>query len=99
MASLKKKRNYGLQDPQFKEQSKELTRDQFGLHKIIVALTDAGKLFGLDTASKVFLYSFLGDLETYRNIITTQALLVTLIRIVCQKENGNQTYQIIVPRY
>ena len=52
MASLKKRKHYGFQGSASKEQPSELTRDQFGLHKIIVAITDSGKLFGLDTSSK-----------------------------------------------
>ena len=52
MASLKKRKHYDIQSGQQREHTDDLTRDQFGLHKIIVAVTDSGKLFGLDSTSK-----------------------------------------------
>ena len=52
-ASLKKRKQYDYLSAQQKGNSNDLTRDQFGLHKIIVAVTESGKLFGLDTASKL----------------------------------------------
>ena len=51
-ASLKKRKQPDFHGTQQKDQSNDLTRDQFGLHKIIVAVTESGKLFGLDTSSK-----------------------------------------------
>ena len=51
-ASLKKRKQFDYQGNNQKESSDDLTRDQFGLHKIIVAVTESGKIFGLDTTSK-----------------------------------------------
>ena len=50
-ASLKKRKQYDYHSAEQKETPNDLTRDQFGLHKIIVAVTESGKLFGLDTSS------------------------------------------------
>ena len=38
------------------------------------------------------------DDETYQNMITTQALPLTLIRVMHQKRNVNETHRIIFPR-
>ena len=51
-ASLKKRKQYDFHSAEQKAAPRDLTRDQFGLHKIIVAVTESGKLFGLDTSSK-----------------------------------------------
>ena len=50
-ASLKKRKQYEHHSAEQKDPSNDLSRDQFGLHKIIVAVTESGKLFGLDTTS------------------------------------------------
>lgn len=57
-ASLKKRRQFDHHGDMQKDQSNDLTRDQFGLHKIIVAVTESGKIFGLDTTSKLKIYFY-----------------------------------------
>lgn len=49
VASLNMDRDESIIDNNEKKNGEELTRDQFDLRKIIVAVTASGKLFGLDT--------------------------------------------------
>lgn len=47
----------------------DLVRDEFGLHKLIVAVTSVGKLYGIDNLSgNVVWQKYLGEMETYKSI-------------------------------
>ncbi|XP_039284689.1 ER membrane protein complex subunit 1 isoform X2 [Nilaparvata lugens] len=47
----------------------DLVRDEFGLHKLIVAVTSVGKLFGIDNISgNIVWQKYLGEMETYSSI-------------------------------
>ena len=49
-ASLNAQREHGFMAQMSNSEEERLTRDQFNIRKIIVAVTKAGKLFGLDTS-------------------------------------------------
>ena len=56
MASLKKRKHYA--DQSGSKGNQEIARDQFGLAKVIIAVTESGKIFALDSLSKFVSISY-----------------------------------------
>ena len=54
-ASLNAQREHGFMSEMPSSEEEKLTRDQFNIQKIIVAVTKAGKLFGLDSSGQCVL--------------------------------------------
>ena len=56
VASLNIERDENLGGNEDTKNGEELTRDQFDLRKIIVVVSSSGKLFGLDTLGKYYMF-------------------------------------------
>ncbi|KAG1651303.1 ER membrane protein complex subunit 1 [Nymphon striatum] len=57
-------------------QQKQLVRDEFNLHKIIVVTTSSGKLFGIDNVSGAILWTkFIEELECIRSSLNNTTKL------------------------
>lgn len=65
-----------LLSPSKDASSSQLVRDEFGLHKLIVAVTKVGKVFALDTLSGYVVWSkFLPDVKPFVTLQKPTALL------------------------
>ena len=58
-ASLNAQREQGFMTETANSEEEKLTRDQFNIRKVVVAVTKAGKIFGLDSSGEPVCFSVL----------------------------------------